>query len=103
MSLKEELSKNRKLSPKLRMVVMRLDDAADPEQPQFSALIQASASFNGVSGADTHAIAGGIFSAHNITLNGLKNLVDDDSVSYVEGSTPMFPAQTSKPPRTPGF
>jgi hypothetical protein len=98
MSLKEELSKNRKLSPHLRMALLRLDDAADPDQPRFSALIQASSSFNSVAGADLNPIAGGIFTARNITLNGLKNLADDSRVSYIEDSTPMWAEQTPKPP-----
>lgn len=91
----KELARNRKLSPKLRMAVMQLDDGADPDQPRFSALLQTSTGFTGVAGADIHTIAGNICTARNITLNGLKNLVGDDKVSYIEGATPMFPEQSA--------
>ena len=68
MSLKEELSNNRKLSPHLRMAVMRLDDTADPDQPRFSALIQAAASFNSIAGAQPVNTSGP--AGNPVTLNG---------------------------------
>ena len=97
MSLKDELAKSRKLSPQLRMTIARLDDATDPDQPLFSALLRGVPGPVTVAGADIREVAGGIHSARNITLNGLKNLVDDARITYVEGSRPMFPEAGNRP------
>lgn len=102
MSLKDELAQSRKLSSRLRMDLMRLDDATDPDKPLFSALLRAAPGPLTVAGADIRNVAGEIHTARNITLNGLKNLVDDARITYVEGSTPMFP-EASKPPKPPSM
>ena len=99
MSLKDELSQSRKLDPRLRVQILRLDDGTDPDQPLFSALLRLDTEQPlSVPGAlvTTHG-AGNIFTAHEISLNGLKNLVDSPRVSYVEGGRPLYPDQAQRP------
>jgi hypothetical protein len=93
MPLKDDLAKSGKLSPELRVQVMQIDADTDPDKPLFSAILMLDSetplSVPGASVAQ-HG-AGNIFTARDMSLNGLKNLVDCGRVKYIEASLPMFP------------
>ncbi|MEZ0260586.1 MAG: hypothetical protein ACAH80_06220 [Alphaproteobacteria bacterium] len=92
MSLKEDLMNSPKLDARLRASLAFLDDATDPAAPLFSLFVKVS----GTGALDTkqvhvNIIAGDIGTAHNVSLNGLKELVDNPRVNYLQGSTKMRP------------
>lgn len=98
MSLKSDLLKSPKLSSNLVMQLMQLDDATDPSKPLFSAFVQLdSATPFSTPHVQVNMTAGTIATAHGISLQGLKELVDSPRVKSVQGSTKMRPTSAPRP------
>lgn len=100
MSLKEDLQHSPKLDARLRSQLAFLDDKTDPAAPLFSLFVKVI----GTDALDTkqvkvNVIAGDIGTAHNVSLNGLKELVDNPRVNYLQGSTKMHPNSRPAGPR----
>ncbi len=91
MTLRDDLIQNRKIDSRLRAKIAFLDASVDDDTPLFSAFIRASASFNNSTGIHLNQIVGGIYTAHTLSLNNLKTLVDEASVKFIEGSQKLFP------------
>lgn len=95
MSLKDAFMKSRKINSQLKVDIAFMEDGVDPDRPMLSALIKMKdEQVPQIEGVQmSHSIAK-IFTAHQITLNGLKNLIDHPSVIYIEGAKPLFPEQS---------
>ena len=90
MSLKEEFQKCAKIDARLKMQIARLDDAANPDAPLFSLLVRANnAQPLAVEGVQLNDISGPIRTAHGVSLNGLKTLIDEPRVVSVSGASKM--------------
>jgi hypothetical protein len=93
MSLTDLLLSSRKLSPSFHAAIEGLSPHTDPDKPLFSALVafKDAAKPPVVKGAHVASLIGDIATMHHISLNGLKELVDDNRVIYVDKSHVMGP------------
>lgn len=90
MNLKKEFEKSAKIDARLKMQIARLDDATNPDEPLFSLLVRANnAQPLAVEGVQLNDISGPIRTAHGVSLNGLKALVDEPRVVSVSGANKM--------------
>jgi hypothetical protein len=95
MSLKDELLASNKLSLHFRMAVERVPENTDPDQPLFEGILRTKGSDStplDLPGLKENVIAGPIRTAREISLNGLKALVDSDRVVYIEASRRLYPS-----------
>jgi hypothetical protein len=90
MSLKQDILKHKsQLSPQFRKAVFQLAEDADPDKPFIkSALVVYSGdqplAIPGI-GNITPPSSSGVVSAQDISPNGLKRLLEQPRVSYVDG------------------
>jgi len=99
-SLKDELMKSPKLDSRLKSQLAFLDDKTDPSAPLFSLFVKVSGAGElAVKGVKVNLVAGDIGTAHNVSLAGLKELIDNPRVNYLQGSTKMHPTNRPTGPR----
>lgn len=98
MSIKSELMASKKLTASFAAALARLPDNTNPDTPLFSAFIRTPANrqdhrveLEQLNGFSFSAAVGDILTVRDVTLNGLKQLVDSSSVESIEGGRPLRP------------
>jgi hypothetical protein len=92
MSLKDELAQSQKLNAELLLQLAHLDSATDASQPLFKTVVKyvGAAPFT-VPGADISPLnRRDTFVVDNLSLNGLRSLVDNPGVLYVSSTSQLF-------------
>ncbi len=93
MSLKDEFNYS-KMNAGLSSLLADVDDKADPNIPLFEAFVlvkDKGSRLPTIVGAEISSTKGVIRTARNITLNGLKTLLDNDEVVLVSAARTLRP------------
>lgn len=104
MTLKDEILKSGKLNPPLAAEIAGLDGNTDPDKPLFNLFVRLDSTQPLIiEGVDIQSnVPSKICIARNISLKGLKSLIDSPRVEHLSADIQMHP-MTSKPsgPRPP--